>query len=148
MLTWIWSKQATASDPGATVPVITDTAVKGVLALAAYRDAAPVSAADVQLAEETTRQADHTTPEATITGSGAWVASLWADKTATTTTWATPDGQVQRQLLVDTGSGHPSMLVTDTGASVPAGSWPGVTATADSTSSNATMGTVVLRPAG
>lgn len=147
-LTRIWSKQATATDAGSTVSLTTASAVKGLLAVSAYRGSAAVGSANVTLANESVNRAAHTTPSTTVSGPNSWVVSLWTDKTAATTTWSTPNGQTQRQLLVDSGAGHPSLLLTDTASVVPSGDWPGATAQADSAAVNASMATVVLQPAG
>ena len=150
MLTRIWSKTAAAGDVNGTVSLSTSaTAVKGLLAVTAYHGAAPVTTGDVGIVNETTSRAAHTTPSTTISGTGTWVASMWADKTAATSSWTTPAGQTSRQLQVaETGAGHPTMFLTDTNGSVPTGARSGVTATANSSSAQATMATVVVRPAG
>jgi hypothetical protein len=69
---------------------------------------------------------------------------LWTDKTAATTTWAAPAGQLVRNLAAETGTGHPSLLLTDAGAASPSGPVGGLTATADSAATNAVMATIIV----
>ena len=148
MLTRIWSKTATGADVGSAVKLQTSGFARGVLSLAVYRNAAPVTSTDVSLAAEGINRAAHTTPSTTVGTSGSWVASMWSDKTASTTAWMLPANQTQRQFRVGTGAGHVSMLLTDGAGPVPTGSFSGLTATADSSTASATMATVVLRPGG
>ncbi len=78
---------------------------------------------------------------------GSWVVSYWADKTAATTSWTVPAGQQQRHQFAGTGAGHVSDLATDPGAEVTSDTAGGLTATADSSSLQAIMATIVLLPA-
>ncbi len=147
-LTRVWSRTATAGDIGSTVTVSMSAAGRGLLGMSDYRGAAGVTAADVTMAAETASRAAHTTPTSPLSGSSTWVLSLWTDKTAATTTWTAPGGQVVRNLKAETGSGHTSLLATDDGQPALSGTAGGLTATADSATASAAMATIEIRPAG
>ncbi|WP_197287324.1 hypothetical protein, partial [Planomonospora sphaerica] len=74
--------------------------------------------------------------------------SYWGEKSSATTAWTAPQGQTVRSTQAGTGSGRITSLLTDGGGPVPAGTSPGVTATADAASLRATMWSLVLAPAG
>jgi PKD repeat protein len=147
--TRVYSKVATAADAGSAVTVTASATNKIDLRLAAYGDTsgtAPVVA--VTTAVDTAAVAAHTTPAATVTGSGKWVLSYWADKSATTTAWTAPAGQIVRGTTIGTGTGRVTSLLTDAGAPAAAGAAGGLTATTDAAGTKATMLTIVLAPAG
>ena len=141
----IWTRTAQPGDAGSAVTVTTSAIVRGNLLASAYRDAT-ISAADTALAAETVSGTAHTTPTVAGADAGSWVVSYWSDKTASTTAWAAPGGQLTRLTGVETGAGHMSWLLTDTGTGVGAGTVGGLTATANSATVNANMATVVLTP--
>jgi PKD repeat protein len=143
----LWTRAAQAGDAGDPVTVTNSAIVRGSLLLSAYRDAGVV-VAGTALAAETVSGTAHTTPTVAGATAGSWVLSYWADKTAATTAWTAPAGQQVRLTGAETGAGHLSWLLTDTGAGVPAGTAGGLTATADSATVNARMATVVLTPTG
>jgi hypothetical protein len=149
MATRIWSRVATAGDAGSQVQVITGSGMRGDLVLTAYRG---TSATDpvgpVVTAGETVSRATHTTPTASVTVPGSWVASYWADK-STTTTWTAPAGQQVRHQFSEAGTtARMSHLSTDGGAQAAVGTVGGLTATANTSTSQAIMATIVLLPAG
>ena len=146
MLSRIWTRTATSADVGSTVTVSTASPARATLSMSAYRDTAPIAPADVSVAAETVNRADHTTPTVDVDVAGAWVVSMWSDKTAATTTWTPPAGQAVRTLMAESGTGHTTQLITDSGGVVPVGVGGGLTATADSVSRQAVMATLVLRP--
>jgi hypothetical protein len=88
----------------------------------------------------------HTTPGVTVDGTGRWVVSYWADKSSTTLDWTPPPGVAVRDEFVGTGGGHIGALLADSGAAVPSGARPGLTATTDAASRAAVL-TVVVQPA-
>ena len=145
--TAMWTRIAQAGDAGDPVTVNTSAIVRGSLLLSAYRNAT-ISAADTAIAAETISRTAHTTPTVAGADADSWVVSHWADKTASTTSWAAPGGQIVRLTGAETGAGHLSWLLTDSGTGVPAGTVGGLTATANSATTNATMATVVLTPTG
>jgi PKD repeat protein len=145
----VWSKVATAADAGSSVRVSLASAARGNLVVSAYRGTSvsdPVG--DIAMANETVNRATHTTPAAAVTVPGSWVLSYWTDKTAATTSWTAPAGQQVRHQYAGADAGHVSDLVTDGGAKVQVGPVGGLTATANSSSVQAIMATVVLVPAG
>ncbi len=147
MTTTLWTRIAQAGDAGDPVTVTISAVVRGNLLLSAYRNAT-VSTADTAIAGETVSRTTHTTPTVAGADAGSWVVSHWADKTASTTAWTGPGGQPVRLTGAETGAGHLSWLLTDSGGGVPAGTVGGLTATANSAASNATMATIVLTPSG
>lgn len=147
MLTRYWTTTAGAGSAGSQVRVSTSASARAQLSVQVYRGALAPGAAQVTTAQETVTRAAHTTPGATIGVGGSWVVSVWSDKTASTTSWSAPAGQTARVNAAETGTGHTSLLVTDSNGPVPTGASPGLTATANSSSRQATMATIVLRPA-
>lgn len=141
----MYSKVATADDAGTTLTVSAGTYARGSLVLSAYRDA-QVSAAAFVMEAETGSTDTHVTPEATA-ADGDWVLSYWADKTASTTAWSIPSSLKVRQTGAGSGAGHLSWMLADSGTALSAGTVGAVTGTADSSTANAVMGTVVITAA-
>ena len=144
MSAFTWTKVAVATDAGSQVEITSSAILKSSILVAGYRGA---SVDDVDLATETVSRATHTTPTLTAPA-GSWVVSYWTDKTAATTSWTPPAGVQTRLTGAQTGAGHMSWLLADSGAPVAAGSVGGLTATANSSTLHAAMGTVVLAPGG
>ena len=140
------TKVAVAADAGATVTVRTAAYGRGTLAISAYRNAT-VTAASFALQSETVSRAAHVTPVISSVISGSWAVQYWADKTGATTSWTVPAGQTVRQTGAGTGAGHLSWLFSDANGPLSGTDAGGLTATANSSSPNAVMGTVVLAPA-
>jgi PKD repeat protein len=143
MATTVYTKPAAAGDAGRKVTVPLDGAAKYTLTVADYRGARAGSVVSAKLAE-TVNRAAHPTPAVTVPP-GAWVVSHWADKTSLTTGFALPAGVTSRAALCGTSTGRICSVLADSDGAVPAGSYGPLTATADSSSSNATMWSVVLR---
>jgi len=141
----VWTRTAQPGDAGSAVTVTTSAVVRGNLLVAAYRNAT-IAAADTAIAAETVSGTAHTTPTVAGADAGSWVLSYWSDKTASTTAWTAPGGQQVRTSGAETGAGHMSWLLTDTGSGVAAGTVGGLTASANSATVNANMATVVLTP--
>ncbi|NAZ16803.1 PKD domain-containing protein [Glutamicibacter soli] len=138
----MFSRVATAADAGATLNVTSGIYARGTLVVSVYRDA-QVSAASFTMEGETSSKATHVTPEATAVA-GDWVLSYWADKSALTTAWSIPSTQAERQTGAGAGAGHLSWMLADSGDEVSAGTVGGLTGTANSSTANAVMGTVVI----
>ncbi|MBC9735394.1 PKD domain-containing protein [Nocardioides marmotae] len=144
--TLVWSRVATAADAGSSVTLRFASLTKVALQLVAYRGTSPTAPlGPVATRSETTATTSHTTPTATVAGSGSWVVSYWADKSSTTTDWSPPASVVSRDESIGSGSGRIGALVADSGGPVPAGAAGGLTATTD-VASRAALVTVVLRP--
>ncbi|MEP7089801.1 MAG: PKD domain-containing protein [Nocardioidaceae bacterium] len=139
-----WTKVATAGDLGSSVRVTSSAYAKSDLTVAAYRGTAAgptlVSASSV----DNTAGAAHVSPAVTASGSSSWVVTYWADKSSSTTAWASPAGQSPRTQSFGTSSGHVSALLADSGGPVPAGPAGGLTATANSASSRGASVSIVL----
>ncbi|MGY1833883.1 PKD domain-containing protein [Blastococcus sp. SYSU DS0510] len=78
---------------------------------------------------------------------GEAVLSVWSDKGSSARQFTAPQGVTERSNLAGGGRGDVATLVADSGAPVPAGSVGGVTATVPTSSSRATMLTLLLQPA-
>ena len=146
--TRVYAKVATAADANSVVTVTAGATNKMDLRLAAYANTsttAPVAALTKSV--DTATVASHTTPTATVTGSGRWVLSYWADKSSTTTAWTAPAGQTVRGTTIGTGTGRVTSLLTDANGPASAGTVGGLTASTDAAGTKATMLTIVLAPA-
>lgn len=143
MRTVFWTKSVMAGDP-ASVSVSMSGTGKYTATLAAYggvASATPVFASAIDTANHTNR----VTPAVTAP-EGAWVVSYWADKSSATTSW-TPAGSVtSRSSGCNDGSGRICSLLADSGHTVSAGTYPGVIANTNASSSKATTWSIVLAP--
>ncbi|MCX6465541.1 MAG: phytase [Pseudonocardiales bacterium] len=143
----LWWRTATAADAGRTIGVTTPVLVKSDLTVAAYRGVPATSpAAGARI--DTTVAATRTTPQVTVAEPGSWLVSYWADRSSTTTAWATPPGQVTRSATTGSGGGHITAVLTDGAAPVATGTRGGLAATANSAGSRAVTLSVVLAPGG
>ncbi len=144
--TLLWQRVATATTAGSQVTVGLGGYTKVALQLVAYSGTSPTApVATVVTRAETTSTLSHTTPSVTVAGDGRWVVSYWADKSSTTTDWTPPPGVAVRDEAIGSGSGRISALVVDSGAPVPSGARPGITATTNATSRAGSI-TIVLQP--
>jgi hypothetical protein len=143
MSTTVYTKVAQAGDADRKVTVTLDLASKYTMTIAAYSGdmLEPTFAA----AAETVNRPGHTTPTLDAPD-GAWVLSSWADKSSTTTAFVLPGVVAQRTFLCGTSTGHICSALADSDGPVTAGTYGGLTATADSSQLSATMWTLVLRP--
>jgi PKD repeat protein len=144
--TLVWQRVATATDPGRAITVGMNSTTKIVLQLAAYSGTSTTNpVAGLLTRSETVRTTSHPTPPTTISGSGPWVVSYWADKSSTTTDWVPPAGATPRDEAIGSGSGRITALIADTGGPAPTGNWPAQTATTNGESRAATI-TITLNP--
>ena len=93
---------------------------------------------------ETVCRANHTAPDVDV-ADGDWVVSYWGEKSAATTGFTLPDRVTSRQQICGTGAGHVCSNLADSNGAVAAGTYSGVTATADTAQATATMWTIRLR---
>lgn len=145
MVTRIYARSAQSGDAGKTVSVALGDYAKAAMQLAAYhgtRAGNPV--ASVVMAPDTGNSASHTTPAATVTGTGSWVISCWVDKSTSTTRWNVPAAVTPRDVFVGSGSGYLSAILADSGGTVPSGSYGGFTASSDLPTTKAVTATIVL----
>ncbi|TWD83284.1 PKD repeat protein [Kribbella amoyensis] len=146
-VTRVWQKVAGPNDANQSVSVNLSAYSKAGLTVAAYSGTSQTSPVGAfASATETVTRAGHTTPVINSTIPGAWRVSYWADKSSATTAWTAPAGEQVRSTSFGLPSGYISTLLTDRGAAVPTGSQGGLTATANSSNSSATMWTLLLSP--
>lgn len=148
-VTRVWRKVAAPGDAGETVEIGLSRRSKGNLVLLAYRGTSGVDpvatfASDIDAAGLSA----HTTPMVTVSIPDAWVVSYWTHKDSSGSLLTAPGGVAVRANGTQTGSGTVKGLVADSGGSVPAGPYGGLTSTAGAAASNATIWTIVLAAAG
>jgi len=141
---WVFTRAAVAGTAGSTVQPTLDAISKCSLTLVGYAGAAAPSS--VVGANEAGSTAAHGTPAAPVTTGGSTVVSYWADKVAAAHTWSLPPTVTARAATVGSGGGLLTSATGDT-QTVSAGSWPGATADAGTSSAKAVSWTVVLPPA-
>jgi predicted CxxxxCH...CXXCH cytochrome family protein len=148
MTTSVWTKVASPSDAGGSVPVTFPAAVKGTVQLAAYSGvdpATPVAAFSGAATHVTATKA--TTPTVTVPADGDWLVSGWAVKSSAVTAWTAPGGTSRRDAQFGSGGGRISSLVTDGGGPAAAGPAGGLAATTDQAFSASDTTSLVLAAA-
>lgn len=145
MRTVMWTKVVQAGNPGAQVTVPLSGSAKHVLTVAAYTGVDPSQGLTFAAAADTAYHANRVTPAVTAP-EGAWVILYWADKSSSTTSWTAAGSVAGRQMLCGADGGRICSLFADSGGAVPAGPYPGATATTDAPSSKATTWSIVLAP--
>jgi hypothetical protein len=144
--TRVWSRTATATSAGSTVTVTLPQTAMVALQLLAYSGTDPRDGVTAHLgASETVRRQAHTTPKLSAVPKGSAVVSYWTDKSAFTTTWTAPAGQLVRGRSAGTGAGHLTHLATEI-TTATTGDRGGLTAIADFAENRAMMWTVALAP--
>jgi PKD repeat protein len=144
--TTAWRKVAVAGDAGATVRVTLGAQSKGNLVLAAYRGvdpAQPVSA--FAAATDPASAAARVTPSAAVAAERSWAVSYWMHGDSTSTSLVAPPGVAVRSNSSQTGGGRVTGLLADSAASVPTGTYGGLTATGAAPSTTTTTWTLILR---
>jgi PKD repeat protein len=142
MQTFVYTKVAAAADAGKTARFTMTAAAKYTMTIAVY--SGDMLAPQVAKASETVFGTGHTTP--TIgAGAGDWAVSYWADKSSATTSITAPGEVTHRQGICGSSSGRICSELADSNGPLAAGTYGGLTATADAASSNATMWTILLR---
>ena len=126
------------------------------MTLAAYRGIDTTDpVVSITNAVEPGSTATHRTPLVSNTFTGARRVSYWSDKSGATTGWTAPAGETVRATTAGSGGGRVGTLLTDLPAGLTAGA-PASTGdlaatakagTANSSTSTATMWTLLLRPA-
>lgn len=142
MRTLVWSTVASEGDAGSRVTIPLSSRTKSTVHVEAYRgvETGPLTVAS---SVHTNTSNMRTTPQAAVP-EGAWAVSYWASKSPSTTSWTPPPQVTARSSAVNSGSGRIASLLADSGRAVPAGTYGGLTATSDASSSAATTWTVVL----
>jgi PKD repeat protein len=142
----VYSRAATSTDPGSTVPVTFGAAVRNAVTLGDYTGADPGIEASAKAADTTT--ASHTTPTVAVTVPGSLAVSYWADKSGTTTGWTLPADVTGRSTFIDTGTSFDTSVLADSGSTVGTGNYGAKTATTNKPSGKGAEWTVILAPAG
>lgn len=143
LVSYVWTRTATAADAGSVVTVPLGSRQKSALVVAAYRGAAVSGVAASAVVDAGT--ATHTAGSVTVPA-GSWVVWFWAERSPTTTAWVAGPGVQVREAVFSTGAGRVSALVGDTGAAR-TGVVAGAEATADSTSKQGITWSIVVPPA-
>ena len=143
-----WTRQATASDAGATVSVTSSALVKDAMAVSVYRSAGGTSAVTASASTAgTTSATSHTTPSVDVAQAGSWLVSSWSEKSTTDPqTWTAPAESTSRATPAATGSGKVSSLLADSNAPVPTGTAAGRTATTSAPGGGTQLFSVVISP--
>jgi PKD repeat protein len=146
--TRVWQKVAGPDDAGSTVTFTSPALIKADVVLLAYHGTDPTTPVGAVAGAAATKSSTaHTTPTVKAPADGAWVVSLWADKSSATTTLTPPGGQTQRYFGCSTGTGRICSLLTDSGPISGGSTAGGLTAVADAASPADTMWTLVLTAA-
>jgi PKD repeat protein len=146
MRTVVWTKVAGAGTGGTAVSVPLSGTAKHTVTVATYTGVDGAASLPFASAIDTGNHAARQTPAVSVPD-GAWVISYWADKSATTTSWTPPATVTARQQACGADAGRICSLFADSGHSLSAGSYPGVTASTNAPSAKATTWSIVLPPA-
>jgi hypothetical protein len=145
MLTQVWARVATSSDPGALVTVNASPAAGMTAQVAGYTNTDPANPIQsVASTSEGAQRAAHTAPTVTGVSASSWVVSLFSDR-ASTTGWSVSAPTTARQFRANVDGQRVTAFVTDSAGPVGSTTATGVTATATHASNAATMWTIVLR---
>lgn len=145
MTVQVFSRVATAADAGSRVTVDVGQLSALTLQLMAYSGTAATGPVATVAGAAGGAGTAHTTPLAEAPA-GAWVLSVWSDKSATARQFVAPEGLAELSNLAGVGNGDVATLVADSGGPVAGGQVGGLTATVPTASSRAVMLTVVLAP--
>jgi hypothetical protein len=146
--TRVWRKVAAAGDAGSQVSITMSALTKGNLMIVAYRGTSAVNPiANFARTAATNSSATRTTPTVTVAGSTSWVVSYWMHRDSSSTSLSVPAGVTSRATGTQTGGGRVTTLLADSAAAVAAGSYGGLAATAQASSTFGTTWTIVLAPA-
>lgn len=147
MVTKIWSKAATAQDPGTTVTLEYTANGKVSTVLAAYAGGDVISPASSTVTAVDSGTSSHTTPPAAVSTGGSWAVSYWADRSSSAaTSWTAPAGIVSRVSTVGKGTNSISTLVGDSGAVITGDNYGWQTATVNGSSLKGVTATVIIQP--
>ncbi|RKS72067.1 beta-propeller uncharacterized protein DUF5122 [Actinomadura pelletieri DSM 43383] len=140
----LWKRVAQAGDAGQQVNIGLSDYTKADIRLVAYEGTNttdPIAA--VAKGADAATTTSHTSPTATVAGSGAWALTYWSDKSSSTTAWTAPAGVTTRGTGIGSGGGRITALIADSNGTVATGGYGGKTATTDA-ASRAAMWTIVL----
>lgn len=143
MTTQVFTRVAAAGDPGTSVTTSFAERSAVTLQLMAYSGTSASGPVASVVGAAGGPGTSHTTPTATAPA-GAWVLSIWSDKSPTARQFLPPAQLAERSNLAATGNGDVATLVADSGGPVAGGIVGGLTATVPTPSSRSTVLTVVL----
>ncbi|MGY1825712.1 MULTISPECIES: PKD domain-containing protein [unclassified Blastococcus] len=146
MNTQVFTRVAASGDAGSTVTVSLPEWSAVSLQVLAYSGTAASGPVATVVGAANLGGTSHTTPTA-MAAEGQTVLSVWSDKGPSARQFTAPQSVTERSNLAGGGRGDVATLVADSGAPVPAGPVGGVTATVPTSSSRATMLTLLLQPA-
>lgn len=144
MKTHLFRRSASATDVEANLTFGGQS--KADISVLAYRgpSASPTLSAWAS-AGEVQSSRNHLAPSLGFAPEGARVITYWADKSSSTTGWASPAGAIPRTVSVGSGSGRITAMTADSPQPA-SGTWAGLAAQPSSASAKATMWTVALAP--
>jgi PKD repeat protein len=142
MQSYLWTKVATAADPGSVVRVANSSFAKTSLQVAAYSSTSGVLSQ--AFAFSTSTSASRTTPVLNAATGGSAVVSIWADKGAASS-WTVPPSATLRNQTTGAPSGQITSALADS-TGVGPGPVGGLTATANATGTKAVTWSIVLTP--
>lgn len=143
----VFTKTATASDPGSNVTVSTSQRMKSVVSISGYRSSigsAEIAAVAAGIANSGT--ASHPTPSVNVADPGSWVVSFWSEKSQGTATWAIPSTVVERSQARGTGRGQISGVLADSNGPTATGPSASQVATTSANVSRSIRYSLVIRP--
>jgi len=143
MTTQVWHRVAVTGDAGRDITVALSGRAKVILELMAYSGTSVSAPVASFTGASDLGGSSHTTPTVTAPA-GAWVVSVWSDKSPSARSFTAPGGVSVRNSVAGSGSGDVAVLVADSGGPVAPGQVGGLTATVSATSARATMLTLVL----
>jgi PKD repeat protein len=138
----VWTRQATATDPGTTVTLVQPVAKRTVAQLHVYRGFSGVAASAEALDSSS---ATHVAPAQAV-AAGDLVVSIFGDRSSTTSSWTPGSGQLDRGSVLGTSTTRWSTFASDSGARASTGTDPGTTATTNAPSTKGAGVSLVLRP--
>ena len=142
LATVVWTKQASAADPGSTVTLTQPVSRRTTAQLLVYRGYSGVAASAAVTDSGT---ATHVTPAQPVL-TGDYVVAFFADRSTTTSSWTPGAGQTARGSVLGTSTTRYSTFVSDADAPVSGGTDPGTSALVNAPSLKGIGMSVVLRP--
>ncbi len=146
----VWWRAATATDHGTTVTVGHGTGIAhGTINLVAYAGVSATSPINTYnlIYNGTNPVTVTTTPTVNVSTAGTWIASYWACKSTSVTTYTAQASQTTRVSTSDSGGGHINSVIADSATGVPASTYGGYTATSDQLHTGEVAWTIALNPA-
>jgi PKD repeat protein len=144
LLSTLWVRTATASDPGSTVQVTSGAYSHASLNLSVYSGVSTSNPITAVAHAGDTNTATHVSPTITA-ASGDWLLTIWTDRSSATRTWAVPE--TTRDASTDSGTLTVQAVVSDSNGPVSGGTNGGLTGTTDASTGAAVMFSIALNAA-